>query len=243
MIEATCPSCQGPLGKTYWTAIPGVNGPLCDPCHKSKLAAGEIGGAMSRSDGVELTSAPAKERDLSGEPWASMAEGFARAKANPPPCLDDVIAERDHLRAALARITNITAAYIQDRAEQWDAESGYRTPIEDVAFQVRQGEHLAAYEHGELDDLLEGQALTVEVAGGQLVITVGIETLATACASAPGLDSPTIVDAAAFADEVRHELTKEEEDGTTPLHSFLDAIFETAVYNGASGVICPGDDE
>lgn len=48
----------------------------------------------------------------------------------------------------------IVAAYILDRAEQYDASSGYVTAFADLAKAIQTGEARASYEHGELDDIL-----------------------------------------------------------------------------------------
>jgi hypothetical protein len=80
----TCARCAQPIGGTYWADVPSL-GNLCCACHDQLQAAGGISGTRRRTDGVELTEAAAgsaPERDLSGEPWATMAEGFARAKAD-----------------------------------------------------------------------------------------------------------------------------------------------------------------
>lgn len=48
----------------------------------------------------------------------------------------------------------IAAAFVQDRAEQYRNTSGSRAALEEVAEQLRKGEHLEAHKHGEIDDLL-----------------------------------------------------------------------------------------
>jgi hypothetical protein len=94
------------------------------------------------------------------------------------------------------------------------------------------------------DDILEArrQLLDVSVYQGRLVISIGVETLATAARNAPNLEivnanndfvGPTITDPNVFAEEVRQALEKEEEDGTTPVHELLDAAFETAIDDGS----------
>lgn len=47
------------------------------------------------------------------------------------------------------------AAYVFDRAEQYDPSSGIHDALCTVAANLARGEHMAARDHGELDDLLE----------------------------------------------------------------------------------------
>lgn len=72
--------------------------------------------------------------------------------------------ERAALEAlAAAKSTGIEAsaeraviiAYIRDRIEQYRNDSCCRVALEDIAGALRDGEHLAAHAHGELDDLLK----------------------------------------------------------------------------------------
>jgi hypothetical protein len=46
-------------------------------------------------------------------------------------------------------------AYVIDRACQYANDSPCRAAIEDVACLLLKGEHIEAYAHGELDDLLK----------------------------------------------------------------------------------------
>ena len=48
----------------------------------------------------------------------------------------------------------IAGAYVQDRSEQYLDSSVCKFALEDIAAELRAGEHLSAYTHGELDDLL-----------------------------------------------------------------------------------------
>jgi hypothetical protein len=50
--------------------------------------------------------------------------------------------------------TAIVAAYIRDRAAQYEPSSGSRVALENVAAALGADEHLAAYDAGELDDML-----------------------------------------------------------------------------------------
>jgi hypothetical protein len=50
--------------------------------------------------------------------------------------------------------TRIAIAYIRDRAEQYDNGSGIYAAFEELLGQFRANEHLEAFRHGELDDLI-----------------------------------------------------------------------------------------
>ena len=54
---------------------------------------------------------------------------------------------------------------------------------------------------------------------------------------------PKVVDAAAFADAIYHQLNDEEEDGTTIVHRMFDDAIKEAVEQGAEGVVFPDDEE
>lgn len=45
-----------------------------------------------------------------------------------------------------------------------------------------------------------------------------------------------VTDPVKFAEEIVNELTKEEEDGTTPVHLMIDKAMEDAIENGCEGV-------
>lgn len=51
-------------------------------------------------------------------------------------------------------MTKVTIAYIKDRAEQYDNGSGIFAAFEELLQQFRDDEHIKAFRHGELDDLL-----------------------------------------------------------------------------------------
>ena len=53
--------------------------------------------------------------------------------------------------------------------------------------------------------------------------------------------NPKVTSADTFACEVVRELEREEEDGTTPVHSLLDDVCMKAIDNGADGVELPED--
>lgn len=49
-------------------------------------------------------------------------------------------------------------AYIRDRAGQYDQGSGIGAALNEIAAKIHDYEHLEAFRHGELDDLIEGQS-------------------------------------------------------------------------------------
>jgi hypothetical protein len=94
--------------------------------------------------------------------------------------------------------------------------------------------------------------LNVEIVGGKLVISIGIDCLAHAIEWSPSLGDydhvandyvyPKVTDPERFAREIAIILDREEsEDGTTAVHRMLDRAAEVAIENGAEGVWCPGD--
>lgn len=93
--------------------------------------------------------------------------------------------------------------------------------------------------------------LTCEVVDDELIIRVGIDTLAWA-AHSERRESPfwrfdedlneftqdwKIVDNLGWAQEICHELNREEEDGSSPLTNVLDKMFETALDQGSLSVL------
>jgi hypothetical protein len=52
-------------------------------------------------------------------------------------------------------VTGIVVAYIRDRAEQYKNDSGSKCALEELASAIGADEHMAAFRHGELDDLLK----------------------------------------------------------------------------------------
>ncbi len=85
--------------------------------------------------------------------------------------------------------------------------------------------------------------LDVEIIGGVVTITIGVSALCGAVVGGPAFPpDPTITDEYAFARAVASELTREEEDGTTPVHRMLDAAAVEAIEYGADGIRFPGDE-
>lgn len=88
------------------------------------------------------------------------------------------------------------------------------------------------------------KALCCRVEDEELVIRIGIGTLALAAENCPlfhdelrrpDLPYMKVVDAAALAEDVVQALNDEQEDGTTPIHLMLDAAIEAAAENGSEG--------
>ena len=89
--------------------------------------------------------------------------------------------------------------------------------------------------------------LSVEVKEDQLVISIGIDTLAY-CFDHSEFAAPfdeeecewvpkyKVISPAEFAKDVMYELDREEEDGSTPLNLLLDKMCEEAANNGSLGI-------
>jgi len=60
----------------------------------------------------------------------------------------------------------IVAAFIRDRAEQYDPSSGYHEALSRLAAKIACGEHRKAYAHGELDDLLNAETISCDAEDG-----------------------------------------------------------------------------
>ena len=99
----------------------------------------------------------------------------------------------------------------------------------------------------------EKYPLSVKVDKGELVIRIGIKTLAFACERMDACNPYDedlkdykllyrIVDPFAFAKDVKCELNKEEEDGSTPLTSLFDSVMLKAIENGNLGVEEAGEE-
>jgi hypothetical protein len=63
-----------------------------------------------------------------------------------------------------AEACRIFRAWLFDRAEQYEDSSGIRSAFDELMQRVRDGEPFAAYDHGELDDILArmNQARAIE---------------------------------------------------------------------------------
>jgi hypothetical protein len=99
--------------------------------------------------------------------------------------------------------------------------------------------------------------LRCKIVGGELRISIGIDTLAFAFVNGPVGDKLTydeetgdwddsrlrVTNVAEFASEVVHALTDEQEDGSTPLTNLLDAAYQSVVDDGGQGFWTLGLDE
>jgi hypothetical protein len=98
--------------------------------------------------------------------------------------------------------------------------------------------------------------LRCRIVGKQLVISIGIDTLAHALRVGPvggeitrddehpdGWDESKlrVTDPAVFAKEVVHALMDEAEDGSSPVTNLLDRAFRDAIENGAEGIYIRGE--
>jgi hypothetical protein len=98
----------------------------------------------------------------------------------------------------------------------------------------------------------DGMPLRAHVANGQLVISIGIDTLTWAFhhgesnnpfddESNKFLQQLTIKNPLVFAEDVCLAMNDEAEDGSTPLTRFLDKMMESAVEQGSLGIADPED--
>jgi hypothetical protein len=98
------------------------------------------------------------------------------------------------------------------------------------------------------------QALRVDVEGGRLIISIGVETLAFGVEHAPGpplsvydddacaFINAKVIDPDVFAGEVLQALVNEAEDGSSMVTGLLDGAAVKAWEDGAMGVRGPGED-
>lgn len=91
----------------------------------------------------------------------------------------------------------------------------------------------------------ENAPLKVRIEKGQLVLSIGIETLAFATMNGTSgyFDGLKITNPRGFARDVVAELEREQEDGTTPVHAMIDAAAEAAAEQGSVHVADASDDE
>jgi hypothetical protein len=92
-----------------------------------------------------------------------------------------------------------------------------------------------------------GNPLTVKVERGAVVVRIGIDVLAHALKFADWairfdeakddyIQPYKVTDADELARDVIHAMLREEEDGSTPLSDFLDAMTKAAIEDGSCGV-------
>lgn len=90
--------------------------------------------------------------------------------------------------------------------------------------------------------------LSVEIEDQCLVIRLPFSALKSAVEYHPTLNEMAedntvqVVDIDEFVNDVVQELTREEEDGTTPVMTLFDNAFEAAVENGSLGIWMAGDE-
>lgn len=79
--------------------------------------------------------------------------------------------------------------------------------------------------------------LKTEIKDGQLVISIGVNTLcyAVSVGRSYGMGEISIIDSDVFAGELLQELNDESEDGSTAVHRMLDDVASQAIENGAEG--------
>ncbi len=91
--------------------------------------------------------------------------------------------------------------------------------------------------------------LAMEIIGGKLVISIGVEALAIAVEGNPMLeegidgDGPKVTDPDRFATELLHALQDEDEQGTNAVHRVIDEAALAAVESGAEGIRLASDEE
>lgn len=80
--------------------------------------------------------------------------------------------------------------------------------------------------------------LTIKIEGNELVVRIGVDTLAFAVAAGDYFQDGNlkVTDAARFANDVVYELVREEEDGSNMLHALFDKAAEMACENGSEFV-------
>lgn len=82
--------------------------------------------------------------------------------------------------------------------------------------------------------------LQARIERGQLVISIGLNTLANAVWRSPRLEQADcnyrVTDANQFAGEVISAMWVEEEDGSSPLTNFLDDMAKAAIEDGSIAV-------
>lgn len=77
--------------------------------------------------------------------------------------------------------------------------------------------------------------LQTEIKDGQLVISIGVDTLchAVSIGRSYGMGEITVSNNDVFANELLNELNDESEDGSTAVHRMLDDAASQAIENGA----------
>lgn len=102
-----------------------------------------------------------------------------------------------------------------------------------------ESQHCSLVLHAEHGTPPAEQRLMCVVEKERLVISIGLETLAFSLEHMPRSYDETeyvATDFKEFANDVRAELVREEEDGTSPLHTLLDEAMDKAIDNGSAYV-------
>lgn len=86
--------------------------------------------------------------------------------------------------------------------------------------------------------LAREQELTIEIVGGRLVVSIGIDALMVAALGGDGWhdDEFVITDPDTFAASIARGLEDEEEDGTTGIHLAIDKAVSWAIEMGEPGL-------
>lgn len=89
---------------------------------------------------------------------------------------------------------------------------------------------------------MSDQPLNIQVEGGLLLISIGIDRLSFCSVIENGgpLENHTIVDDAQWAKDVARELEREEENGNTPLNLLLDKAIRNARDMGSAALSTKG---
>jgi len=99
----------------------------------------------------------------------------------------------------------------------------------------------------------KNRPLTTEIKGNELVITIGVNTLAFAFEHSDDnnpwngkqhkfIRTWKVTDIAQFAKDVMYELLSEEEDGSSPLSNFFDRACQNALNEGSIGIDSSGEE-
>jgi hypothetical protein len=81
--------------------------------------------------------------------------------------------------------------------------------------------------------------LVIKVVNQQIVISVGIKTMATVAEIAGDM---TVTDIPVFAESMIRALREEQEDGTTPVHHLLEAAADWCLEQGEEGLFYDGEE-
>lgn len=86
---------------------------------------------------------------------------------------------------------------------------------------------------------MDNKELIVQLVGGYLMISIGIETLAHAIKMSPELEEYgviTITNTKLFAEKMVKAIEREDENGTTPIHTLFDEAARYLIEYGEEGI-------